>query len=435
MSKNNNSLVGDTGVYGMASHENRLLAVEEIHARPYLLIKPPRVLVQLAFMNEGNVALDRNTMVEMAERLGATVTDFNSPYHGLSWKDGDLHCEKYTEYSTYLWSAPFDLKAGSKNDDNPFKKDFSPPGPVLSGVRIDVLPWSEEAVKQIEEFNPISLCHSITEEGKAEIATDFRQDEDGLTHILILDRGLSPSRLGALAQSLLEIETSRTLALLGIPLSRSLIPNLRNFENRLYEITQEMRASTGRSSEELLSELTDLSAELEADTAATVSRFGASRTYYENLEERLANLRETFVPGANRWQSFIKRRIAPAMQTCRSVQERQNNLSQELARTISLLRSRIDVEIERQNNELLSSMNNRAKLQLQLQQTVEGLSVAAISYYVIGLLSHFIEGIPGLHDVISTPLAVTILVPAVVIAIWWTIRRIRLSHSENNHLQ
>lgn len=158
-------------------------------------------------------------------------------------------------------------------------------------------------------------------------------------------------------------------------------------------------------------------------------------TYYENLEERLANLRETFVPGANRWQSFIKRRIAPAMQTCRSVQERQNNLSQELARTISLLRSRIDVEIERQNNELLSSMNNRAKLQLQLQQTVEGLSVAAISYYVIGLLSHFIEGIPGLHDVISTPLAVTILVPAVVIAIWWTIRRIRLSHSENNDLQ
>ncbi len=41
--------------------------------------------------------------------------------------------------------------------------------------------------------------------------------------------------------------------------------------------------------------------------------------------------------------------------------------------------------LEAQNQTLLASMDRRARLQLRLQQTVEGLSVAAICYYVVGL--------------------------------------------------
>ena len=70
-------------------------------------------------------------------------------------------------------------------------------------------------------------------------------------------------------------------------------------------------------------------------------------------------------------------------------------LSDKLTRSISLLRSWIDVELERQNRDLLASMNERAKVQLRLQQTVEGLSVAAISYYVVSLLAYLLKGLPG----------------------------------------
>ncbi|KSV80854.1 hypothetical protein N182_38395 [Sinorhizobium sp. GL2] len=191
-----------------------------------------------------------------------------------------------------------------------------------------------------------------------------------------------------------------------------------------------MRASARRNSEQLLSELTDLSAELEADNAASLYRFGASRAYYEIVEERLSALGETFVPGCYRWRSFLRRRIAPAMRTCRSVEERQANLSAKLARATELLRSWIDVQLERQNSDLLASMNDRAKLQLRLQQTVEGLSVAAISYYVIGLTAYLLKGIPGLHDVVAPELAIAALVPFVVLAMWWVVQRIRKSHND-----
>ncbi|SFE92404.1 Protein of unknown function [Marinobacter sp. DSM 26671] len=116
------------------------------------------------------------------------------------------------------------------------------------------------------------------------------------------------------------------------------------------------------------------------------------------------------------------------MRECQSVKERQAKLSDKLTRAIALLRSWIDVELERQNRDLLASMNNRAKLQLRLQQTVEGLSVAAISYYVVSLLGYLLKGIPLVHDSVAQVMAV--LVPAVMLTIWWIVRRIRHAHSD-----
>ncbi len=431
MSEEGDALTGGSTVYGMAAYEHRRVAIDEVHARPYLLIEAPRALVQLAFMNEGNLAKDKATLAEIASRTGASLPDQDTPLHGLTFEQGDLHCEKHTEFSTYLWCTPLDPETGIPSGDDPFKHGFTPPGPVICGIRLDVMAWTEETATFIDRFDPISRCHSLVEEGMAEIVSDFRQDADGLTRILILDRGLTPIRLGALAQRLLEIETYRTLALLGIPLTRSLGPHLRSIEKRLAAITAEMRKSARRDSEGLLSRLTDLSAELEADTASSLYRFGASRAYYEIVEERLAALGETVIPGCYRWRSFLHRRIAPAMRTCRTIEERQASLSDKLARATTLLRSWIDVQLERQNSDLLASMNNRAKLQLQLQQTVEGLSVAAISYYVIGLLAYLIKGIPGLHDVVAPELVISGLVPFVLFAIWWTVRRIRHSHSDH----
>ena len=418
-------------VYGMPSYDHRQVALDEVHARPYLLIKAPRALTQIAFMNEGNAAKDRAAMAEISNRMGVPLPDQQTPVHGLTWEQGDLHCEKHTEFSTYLWSAPLDPDTGNLSGDDPFRHGFTPPGSVVCGIRLDVMPWTEQTAKQIGRFDPISRCHSLVEDGMADIITDFRQDADGLTRILILDRGLTPIRLGALAQRLLDIETYRTLCLLGIPLTRSLGPRLRSIDKRLAAITDEMRQSPRRDSEALLAGLTGLSADLEADTAASLYRFGASRAYYEIVEERLAALGETFVPGCYRSRSFLHRRIAPAMRTCRSIEERQASLSDKLARAASLLRSWIDVQLERQNSDLLASMNNRAKLQLQLQQTVEGLSVAAISYYVIGLLSYLIKGIPGIHDIVAPELVIAGLVPFILLAVWSTIRRIRQSHSDH----
>lgn len=418
-------------VYGMPAHADRRAAVEEVHARPHLLTQSPRSLLQLSFMTEGDMSRDRAAIDDLSGRMGAAVEDHTTPHHALTWNEGDLHCEKHTEFSSYLWSAPLSSETGEPCGDNPFRQGFKPPGPVISAVSVRLLPWTAEAEKEIDCFDPVSRCYSLVENGAAAIVTDFRQDEEGLTHMLILDRDLTPARAGALAQRLLEVETYRTLALLALPLTRSMTSNLRRMEARLAAITEEMRRASGgrRDSDVLLSDLTSLAAELEADAAANLYRFGASRAYYEIVEERLDALAEDQVAGYSTWADFLYRRIAPAMRTCQSVKERQGKLSDKLTRSISLLRSWIDVELERQNRDLLASMNERAKVQLRLQQTVEGLSVAAISYYVVSLLAYLLKGLPGTHDIAATVTA--ILVPAVLLLIWWIVRRIRHAHGDS----
>lgn len=417
-------------VYGMPAYADRAAAVGEVHARPHLLLQAPRGILQLSFMIEGDQARDQMAMSELSHRFGVAEPDHATPLHGVTWDEGDLHCEKHTEFSTYLWCASLDSKTGEPCGENPFKHGFVPPGPVVSGIRLRLLPWMPETEKEADRFDPASLCYSLVENGSAAILTDFRQDEDGLTQILILARDLTPARAGALAQRLLEIETYRTLALLSLPLTRSMTSELRHMESRLAAITDEMCTNLveRRDSDVLLSELTGLAAELEAGVAANLYRFGASRAYYEIVEERLAALSEVAVSGYSTWADFLQRRIAPAMRECQSVKERQAKLSDKLTRAIALLRSWIDVELERQNRDLLASMNNRAKLQLRLQQTVEGLSVAAISYYVVSLLGYLLKGIPIVHDSVAPVMAV--LVPAVMLTIWWIVRRIRHAHSD-----
>jgi uncharacterized membrane-anchored protein len=266
------------------------------------------------------------------------------------------------------------------------------------------------------------------EDGRAAALTDFRQDKDGLTRILVLDKGLSPARAGALTQRLIEIETYRTLAMLGLPQAQTLSPEVRRIEDRLTEITQKMRENAREDADAMLTDITRLAAELEANAAAGLYRFGASRAYDGIVLERIKALHEQAVPGYDTWGAFLERRVAPAMRTCRSVEERQVNLSRKLARATQLLRSWIDVELEKQNSALLHSMNRRAKLQLRLQQTVEGLSVAAISYYVVGLVSYLAKALSDLGLPIDPALVTGLSVPVVVLIIFLIVRGIRQHH-------
>lgn len=419
-------------VLGFPVHSERADALGEIHARPYPLIDAPRVLVQLAFMTEGGSSVDHAVLASLSRRLGVAAPDRTARHHAMKWGKGSLRWERHTEFSTYLWEGPLPSKP-DQHEDSPFGHGFSPPGTVISGARLEIRKWTPANEKLIANFDPTSLCYSLIEGGKAAIISDFRQDGDGLTRILMLDRGMSPARNGAVSQRLIDIETYRTLAMLGLPLAQQLSGRCRRIEDRLAEITRNIKDSDTRDEQKLLGELTELTAELEADAAASLYRFGASRAYDGIVGERLDALREEQVAGYNTWRGFLQRRVAPAMRTCRSVEERQANLSRKLTRAATLLRTWIDVEVEKQNRDVLASMNNRARLQLRLQQTVEGLSVAAVSYYVVGLIGYLAKatGLFGLE--LKSEYVTAAAVPVVILAVWWAVRRIRRSHSEKGH--
>ena len=275
-------------VMGFPAHEGRPAALGEVHARPHPLMAAPRVLIQLSFMTEGGSSVDHAVLTELSMQLGIAAPDRQARHHAMKWGNGSLRWERHTEFSTYLWEGPLPGEPPVRpQEDSPFGNGFSPPGTVISGIRLEIRKWTAAAEKLIAGFDPASLCYSLVEHGKAAIVTDFRQDGDGLTRMLILDRGLTPASTGALSQRLVDIETYRTLAMLGLPLAQSLSARVRRIEDRLAVITREMRAVESRNSQALLADLTELAAELEAEAAASLYRFGASRAYDGIVRERL----------------------------------------------------------------------------------------------------------------------------------------------------
>jgi uncharacterized membrane-anchored protein len=145
---------------------------------------------------------------------------------------------------------------------------------------------------------------------------------------------------------------------------------------------------------------------------------------------RLQTIGEGSVAGFTTWSALLARRIAPIMRTCTTMEARQANLSTKLARGANLLRTRVDVELQQQNRDLLQSMNRRTQLQLRLQATIEGLSVAAISYYIVGLFGYPAKGAHDTGVPVDVSLATAAFVPVAVGLIWWIVRRIRWRHAD-----
>lgn len=414
-------------VLSFPSHAERAVALGEVHARPHPLMSAPRLVVQLAYTTEGGSTVDHAVLSDISKTAGLAPPDKSARHHVMPSGLGTLRWERHTEFSTYFYEGPLDASGNG----HPFGSGFRIPGTVLSAVRLEIRKQPKDLRRILATFDPASACVSVIEGGAATMITDFRQNADGLTRIVLLDNGLTQARTGAIAQMLIEVETYRTFAMLGLPLARSLSGRIRKIEDRLAEITREMRENKGTKSEELLTELTGLAAELEADAAASLYRFGASKAYEGIVVERLNALEEEPIAGYESWAGFLQKRMAPAMRTCRSVEERQESLSRKLNRATTLLRTWVDVDLEKQNSALLASMNQRARSQLRLQQTVEGLSVAAVSYYIVGLFSYIAKGIEKDFPTINSTLLTALFVPVALGAVWWVVRSIRKSHSEH----
>ncbi len=218
------------------------------------------------------------------------------------------------------------------------------------------------------------------------------------------------------------------MALLGLPVAQELTPIVSGYEKRLADLLLAISPETG-DDHVLLHTLSELSADLAGVVAATCYRTTASKAYADISSDRLESLRVGRIKGHQTLGDFTDRRLLPAVRTCISFSARLEDLSQRLACTSSLLRTRVDTALSRQNRNLLAFMDRRTDLQLRLQQTVEGLSVVAISYYVIGRLKYVIKGLPIESSGSNHDLLVAAAVLAVAFNCWVAMRRLRSKHS------
>jgi len=214
------------------------------------------------------------------------------------------------------------------------------------------------------------------------------------------------------------------MSLLALPLARQYSPEISRLDQSLATVTARMTELVGLEDEQaLLDEISRVAARVEHIAAATNFRFSAARAYDDLVSRRIAELREDRIEGMQTLEEFMERRLAPAMRTCESVQARQEALAARVARASNLLRTRVDIALEGQNRDLLQSMDQRSRIQLRLQETVEGLSIFVMTYYMVGLTGYMVKAAKaaGLH--INADLVTGLAVPVIMTLVFFGMRR------------
>ena len=343
-----------------------------------------------------------------------------------------MRWELHTEFVSWTFTVP--MPAQSFGEREPLSAvDMVPrewlaalPGQCLCSLNLWVLPTQTFGTDSLlrHVLHEDTLVASTVADGHGEVYTDFAIHADGFSRMVLLAGGMTPRRLGRLVQRLLEIETYRMAALLGLPAARDAAHVLAFAERELAALAQSIRTADRDTEPALLDRLTRLAGQVESQHAATHSRFSASSAYFELLDRRIGDIAESRLAGMQTIREFMDRRLSPARSTCEWAARRQDALSQRVSRMSNLLRTRVEIEQQQSSQALLTTMNHRQDMQLQMQSTVEGLSVAAITYYIVGLVSYLAKGAQKLGWPLSPETTAAIAIPVVAVSVWWSLRRL-----------
>ncbi|MEW6694475.1 MAG: DUF3422 domain-containing protein [Pseudomonadota bacterium] len=415
---------------------------DEVHARPPARIRLPALVVYVAVLHDG---VDRAQELAHLQRLpgqqGLTAEDLQGHFLRLRCPSGfTLKWERHTEFTRYSMVQPLPPGVGPDGARDP---DLLPhlmvppswwagiPGRTICAIQLVMVTADlDDPAARLAQARAWFGDHAVVasflgQQGHSMVVTDFRLRPSGFERMLVLcEPGTSETRAGRVSARLLEFETYRMMALLGLPVAKALGAPLAEAESRLARLTADMEAKT-RSDQALLDELVALAARIERTIAENGYRFAATRAYDRIVTQRIAELRERAIPGTQTISEFMQRRLAPAIATIGATEQRLGALSERIARTSALLRTQVDIAREEQNRQLLEKLTRGQALQLRLQTTVEGLSIAAISYYVISLVLYGAKALKsaGLLPV-SPELAAGGLIPLVLWWVWRTTRRI-----------
>ncbi len=381
------------------NHPQRYAMAEEVHARPpETVVTPARASYIAVLVDADDRARELGHLEALCRRFAQSPPPPGATHYRASFGAVRLKWERHGEFSGYLVVAqgaadkPFADPAAALL---PADWMEAVPGQTIAAVHVEMVAgaaFSTEAAALASHFGGHAVTGASIAEDAASVFTDFRIHEDGFSRCLVLDRGLTRGQAGRTLQRLVEIEAYRMLALLALPIARRQAPRMLQIEQQLALLTDGMAQGQG-DDEALLHELTRLAAEVESGLSASQFRFGACRAYHALVSQRVAELREKRLQGLQTIEEFMARRFTPAVATCATCRVAPARpVGAHLARQ-RLLSTRVDIIRERQNQALLASMDRRAKLQLRLQQTVEGLSVAAIVYYMAGLVGYLAKGI------------------------------------------
>jgi len=420
-------------------HPQRKVLNDEAHARPSEALPTSCAVSYFARLSDrANPEREFELLQEFCREYELTAPQPGVKHYAADTGQFRVRWERHTEFARYAITV-----------DDPLTEPFAEPpirlvspdwldqveGSLLVAVHTRITEHHDQELDlraiSKEYFEGEIMVGSKIADGAAVALTDFRIRKDGFSHLLVLNDCMNPTQTGRMVQRLLEIESYRMMTLLALPLAQSLGPRLTDMEREFSDISTTLASKGNEGDQQLLDRIIQLEAESESTRMNSQFRFSAAEAYYELVQQRTAELRESRIRGLQTFEEFTQRRLTPAVKTCRSTATRQHSLSDRMARATQLLSTRVDVDRQRQNQILLSKMNQRAKTQLRLQATVEGLSVAAITYYVVGLVGYIGKGLQDVGLPVQPTVVTGLSVPLIALLIFLAVRRVRRGLSRN----
>ena len=416
----------------------------EVHARPSARVRLPALITYVAVLNAG---IRRDQECALLQRLPGhddlSPERLQGNFLRLRCEGYTVKWERHTEFTRYSIVQPLPAHAGWGSSLPELHSHVatgmdwlrSIPGQTVAAIQLAMLPEGmgtpdmlAKAQQWLGEGMVIGSHMGNTVHGQSHscLLTHFRIGDDGFERMLVVTQEGSDTpegRAGRISQRVLELETYRLMALRGLPVAKQLSPELAQAEQQLAGITARLEGKQD-SDQLLLDDLVALAARVERATAEHGYRFSATRAYDAVVRERIGELRERPVHGTQTVGEFMQRRMGPAMATVAATAQRLASLSDRITRTSALLRTRVDIATETQNQQLLEKLTRGQALQLRLQSTVEGLSIAAISYYVVSLVLYGAKALKQLGLPVHPETAAGLSIPLVLWGVWKITRRI-----------
>lgn len=422
-------------LHGLASHPERVRLSNELHARPFPVLAAPSSAASIAIERDLSCPnSERDHLIALMDRHGAAHPAPGASHHSVDLGKVRLKWEMHSEFVTYTVFAdhvsdvPF---SGDLFQHFPSEWRAESPGRLLTSilVRIEHAQTPQAVVDRVASigtdwFYHEALAAAFVLNKEAAVVGDFRLDAENHIRFAVFQIGNTGAhRMGRIVQRLIEIETYKSMSMLTLPIAQKVFSGLSELDYELGNVVQGL-TQDGADPHKELAKLLDISSRIERFSAETAFRFSAAEAYSALVHSRVEVLHEERLAGYQLFSEFMMRRFEPAMRTCRSASKRLADISGRAARASRLLGTRVSVQVNEQNQQILNNMDKRAALQLRLQETVEGLSVVAISYYAVNLLVKLLYPFSINLGIGESMLGAGIVVP-VVIAVWIMVRSIR----------
>ncbi|WP_321390432.1 DUF3422 domain-containing protein [uncultured Desulfuromusa sp.] len=415
-------------------HPMRDALYNELHIRPFHMLESPQQVTHLAACCETPDALQRSydLISELCKRYEVNPPQADAVTFYQNFGNFTINWERHVEFYslTIMQPAPPQGKPFEYTAVDLLPSDWLKqlPGLMIAAFHMIIddqqFNYDEHSLSHYFEGHPVMMSSAYG--GKTQIHTAFKLHGDGYGRFMICHKGMSNSQTGRLTRRLIDLETYRLLSLLSLPIAKRISPQLLNMDKQMAEIlTVVAKLDSASSERQLLEKITQIEAQLETYRAETTQRFSATQAYHQLVKDRLERINEEKIDGYLSIGEFVNRRLNPALRTCESVQTWMENLSKRIERASDLMRTRVNLNLQDQNRSQLSAMNRRSRLQFRLQETVEGLSIAAISYYAIGLLSYLFKGLPLKQWGLDSNMLLACSIPVVLLTIWFITRRIK----------